>query len=102
MEGAGAARKRSRPETANGAVAGGKRSKGEASLSHQSRVPFASIFWFYQMSIALAPREKCFGDWICVCPARGCSGWSFDYACYMRNEMRIRVRDRGLVWGLAG
>jgi hypothetical protein len=70
MEGTAAARKRSWPETANGAVAGGKRSKGEASLYHQSHVPFASIFWFYQMSIALAPCEKCFGNWICVCPAR--------------------------------
>ena len=43
MEGIVTARKRSRPETANGAAAAGKRSKGEASLSHESRPLSASI-----------------------------------------------------------
>jgi hypothetical protein len=56
------------------------------------------------MSVVLAPCEKCFGNWICACPARAkreCSGWSFDlayYACRVRNEMRTRgVGDRGLL-----
>jgi hypothetical protein len=63
------------------------------------------LFWFYLMSVALAPCEKCFVDWICVCTVgaeRECSGWSFDYA-YARNEMHIwGVCGRGLVVGPGG
>ena len=66
MEGAAAARKRSRPETANGAAAGGKRSKGEASCSHLfGPLVRLSFCWLLDFGCLLCCLREIW-DWICV------------------------------------
>ena len=104
MEGAGAARKRSRPETANGSAAGGKRSKGEASLS-LPQVPSAVRLDFLVLLDVGCPRplrevlRRLDLRVSCESEARRCSGWSFDYACYMRAVCAMRCASGVFVTG---
>jgi formate hydrogenlyase subunit 6/NADH:ubiquinone oxidoreductase subunit I len=64
MDGAAAARKRSRPDTANGTAAGGKRSKGEASYPPPPPPPSVPPRFFgFWMLFGNAACEVC--DWIC-------------------------------------